>query len=292
MRCYTAVAITSSPPLMTYIIGEIGINHNGSLETAFKLIDHASDAGCDAVKFQKRTIDIVYTKEYLESSRDSPWGATQRDQKEGLEFSIDQYGEIDRYCKSKSIDWFASSWDIPSQIEMRCFDFKFNKVASAMSTNIEFITEVASEGRHTFLSTGMMDLNMIDKAVAVFKKVNCPMTLLHTVSTYPAEESDLNLNCIKTLSDRYSVPVGYSGHEASVSPSIFAVMAGATVLERHITLNRAMYGSDQSASLEPSGLKQLVSTVRKIPVCMGDGVIRILPEEKTVAKKLRYWNEN
>ena len=276
---------------MTYIIAEIGINHNGSLETAFQLIDLAVEAGCDAVKFQKRSIDIVYSSEYLSEKRESPWGTSQRDQKLGLEFNMDQYFEIDAYCKKKSIDWFASSWDIPSQQAMRVFNFKYNKVASAMATNLPFLSEVASEGRHTFMSTGMMDLSMIDQSVELFKKVSCPLTLLHTVSTYPAEESDLNLACIKTLSDRYSLPVGYSGHESSVSPSVFAVMAGATVIERHITLNRAMYGSDQAASLEPAGLKQLVSTIRKIPVCMGDGNVSILPGEIPVARKLRYWQE-
>ena len=199
---------------MTYIIAEIGINHNGDLATAKQLIDLAVDAGCDAVKFQKRTIDIVYSQEYLDSPRSSPWGSTQRDQKVGLEFDLQDYDVIDQYCASKSIDWFASSWDEPSQILMRKYNFKYNKIASAMATNLDFIKCVASENKHTFISTGMMNLDDIDATVQVFKDYNCPFTLLHTVSTYPSLEEDLNLKCISTLRDRYNVPVGYSGHEA------------------------------------------------------------------------------
>ena len=276
---------------MTYIIAEIGINHNGDLATAKQLIDLAVDAGCDAVKFQKRTIDIVYSQEYLDSPRSSPWGSTQRDQKVGLEFDLQDYDVIDQYCASKSIDWFASSWDEPSQILMRKYNFKYNKIASAMATNLDFVKCVASENKYTFISTGMMNLDDIDATVQIFKDYDCPFTLLHTVSTYPSLEEDLNLKCISTLRDRYNVPVGYSGHEASVSPSLMAVMLGAQVVERHITLNRAMYGSDQSASLEPAGIKQLVSSIRKIPVCLGDGTIRVIKAELDVAKKLRYWQE-
>ena len=275
---------------MTYIIAEIGINHNGDLEIAKELISKAKSAGCDAVKFQKRTINLVYSEDILKQKRDSPWGNTQRDQKEGLEFSIAEYDQIDNYCKNLQIDWFASSWDIESQKLMRKYNFPHNKVASAMATNIEFLEVVASEKIHTFISTGMMDLKMIDRAVDIFRNRNCPFSLLHTVSTYPALEEDLNLNCIKTLQKRYNVPVGYSGHEASVSPSFMAVMLGATIVERHITLNRAMYGSDQSASLELQGLLQLVGMIRKIPKCLGDGEIKILEQEKIIAKKLRYWN--
>ncbi len=277
---------------MTYIIAEIGINHNGDINIAKELINHAKSAGCDAVKFQKRTIDIVYTKEFLNSKRESPWGHTQRDQKEGLEFSIEQFDIIDEYCKNLEIDWFASSWDLESQKLMRRYNFPHNKVASAMAANIEFLEVVACERIHTFVSTGMMDLNMIDKAVEIFKKYECPFTLLHTVSTYPALEEDLNLNCIKTLQERYQVPVGYSGHEASVSPSFIAAILGASVIERHITLNRAMYGSDQSASLELSGLLQLVGMIRKIPKCLGNGKVEIIDKEKPIAKKLRYWKTN
>ncbi len=276
---------------MTYIIAEIGINHNGEVDIAKKLITHAKSAGCDAVKFQKRTVDIVYSEEFLNEPRKSPWGNTQRDQKEGLEFSISQYDEIDKYCKELKIDWFSSSWDIESQKLMRKYEFKHNKVASAMATNIPFLEELSSEKIHTFLSTGMMNEKMIDTAVNIFIKNDCPFTLMHTVSTYPAFEEELNLNCIKTLRDKYKVPVGYSGHEASVSPSFMAVMLGATAIERHITLNRAMYGSDQSASLELVGLINLVSMIRKIPQCLGDSKIKIIDRELEIAKKLRYWKE-
>ena len=276
---------------MTYIIAEIGINHNGDINIAKKLITHAKSAGCNAVKFQKRTIDIVYSTEFLLEKRKSPWGETQRDQKEGLEFSIEEYDEIDSFCKALNIDWFASSWDIESQKLMRQYKFPHNKVASAMGTNISFLEEVASEQKHTFLSTGMMDINMIDSAVNVFRKNNCPTTLMHTVSTYPALEEELNLNCINTLRERYNLPVGYSGHEVSVSPSFMAAMMGAEAIERHITLDRAMYGSDQSASLELVGLVNLVSMIRKIPKCLGESKIKIIDREIEVAKKLRYWQE-
>jgi N-acetylneuraminate synthase len=275
---------------MTYIIAEIGINHNGDINIAKKLIDVAKQAGCDAVKFQKRDINIVYTPEFLGSPRSSPWGITQKDQKEGLEFTLEEYKEIDAYCKTISIDWFASSWDMNSQSQMRIFDFKKNKIASAMASNLEFVDLVASEKKHTFMSTGMMDKTMIDKAVEVLNKRNCPFTLMHTVSTYPSREEDLNLLCIKSLQNIYGASVGYSGHEVSVTPSVLAVMLGAVAIERHITLDRAMYGSDQSASLEPKGLLQLVKQIRKIPTCLGDGELRILEEEAVVASKLRYWS--
>jgi len=273
-----------------YVVAEIGINHNGDLQLAKELIDIASSCKCDAVKFQKREIDLVYSKEILDSPRESPWGKTQRDQKEGLEFTFEEYDEIDEYCKNKNIDWFASSWDIVSQEKMRRYNFKFNKVASAMATNLEFLECVASEKRPTFISTGMTKIEEIDEALNIFKKYNCEFMLLHTVSTYPAKESDLNLNCIRTLKERYGVPIGYSGHEASVSPSIIAASMGAVVIERHITIDRAMYGSDQAASLQKDGLEQLVNTLEKIPLILGDGKKKILKEELDVSKKLRYWN--
>lgn len=274
---------------MTYIIAEIGINHNGDLSLAKKLIEIAKDCGVDAVKFQKRSIDNVYTQEYLDSHRDSPWGTTQRDQKKGLEFTLQNYREIDAFCKEMVIDWFASSWDIDSQKQMREFNFKYNKIASAMATNHDFVAEVASENVHTFISTGMMDIEMIDKTVTIFREHNCEFTLLHTVSTYPSKEEDLNLLCLNTLREKYKCPVGYSGHEVSVSPSIMATVLGATVIERHLTLDRAMYGSDQSASLEPRGLKELVSQIKKVPICLGNPEKKIQKDEYPVAEKLRYW---
>ncbi len=273
-----------------YIIAEIGINHNGSLDLAKKLIDDAVETGCDAVKFQKRDIETVYSKEILDQPRNSPWGKTQRDQKQGLEFSFEEYRDIDNYCKEKDIDWFASSWDNKSQIEMRQFKFKFNKIASAMATNFEFVELVASEKIPTFASTGMTELKDIEKLVNIFKKYSCDLMLMHTVSTYPSLESDLNLNCIKMLKEKFNLPIGYSGHEVSVSPSIVAASLGAGAIERHITLDRSMYGSDQSASLQKEGFRQLISVCRKIPDLLGNGVKTIIEGEKLIANKLRYWH--
>ena len=275
-----------------FIIAEIGINHNGSIQYAKELIDLAKDCGCDAVKFQKRTIDVVYKKDFLDSPRLSPWGETQRDQKEGLEFSLDQYHEIDSYCKDKSIEWFVSCWDIPSQISMREFNTIHNKVASAMATNHDFLKVVAEEKKPTFLSTGMTNIKEIELAIKIFDEAKCPVTLMHTVSTYPAEEKHLNLNCIRTLKDKFDKPIGYSGHEATVLPSVVAAVLGATCIERHITLDRAMYGSDQAASLQKNGLRDLVNSIRKSEIVLGNGEKTIIPEEIEVAKKLRYWYQN
>jgi N-acetylneuraminate synthase len=276
-------------PKRALIIAEIGINHNGDLDIAKRLIEQARAADCDAVKFQKRTVDIVYSPDVLAQPRESPWGTTQRAQKEGLELGKKEYDAINAHCRTLGIDWFASAWDIPSQRFLRQYDPKYNKVASAMLTHREFIEEVAGERRPTFLSTGMCDFKQIDAAVDVFRRADCPLVLMHTVSTYPAPEKDLNLRLINTLRERYRLPVGYSGHESSVSPSVMAAMMGAVAIERHITLDRAMYGSDQAASLEISGLLSLVSMIRKIPASLGDGIKRMAPGEEGVAKKLRYW---
>jgi len=205
-------------PRSVYVIAEIGINHNGSMEIAKKLIDLAKEAGCNAVKFQKRTIDIVYTPDVLAAPRESPWGTTQRDQKEGLEFGAKQYDEIDAYCREKKIDWFASAWDIPSQKFLRKYNAPYNKVASALATHRDFLEVVASEKRPTFVSTGMCDWDEIAAAVAVFKAHGCPIILMHTVSEYPCAEEVLNLRVMNELRSRFGVPVGYSGHEPSVSP--------------------------------------------------------------------------
>ena len=274
-----------------YIIAEIGINHNGSLSTAMELIDLAKSIGCDAVKFQKRTIEIVYNKAELEKPRESPWGTTQGQQKYGLELSISDYDLIDDYCKKKDIDWFASSWDEESQKIMRKYNFKFNKIASAMATNKSFVELVASEGIPTFASTGMTSIDDIDWLVKIFEENNCELMLMHTVSTYPSLEEHLNLKCLNTLRDRYNIPIGYSGHEVAVSPSLVAASLGAKAIERHITLDRAMYGSDQSASLQPEGFKQLVDVLRRLPKMLGDGNKKIIEEEKNIATKLRYWNQ-
>jgi N-acetylneuraminate synthase len=207
----------------------------------------------------------------------------------GLEFGLTEYNEINRYCDELGIIWFASAWDIPSQKFLRQYNSRYNKVASAMTTHVEFLKEVASEKKMTFISTGMCTLDDVDKAVNIFREAECPFVLLHTVSTYPAKESDLNLAVMATLRERYKCPVGYSGHEPSVSPSVIAATLGAQVIERHVTLDRSMYGSDQSASLESAGLLSLVSTIRKISECVGDGEKRVIDAEKEVAKKLRYW---
>jgi N-acetylneuraminate synthase len=270
-----------------YIVAEIGINHNGDLAICKQLIDVAVDAGCDAVKFQKRDIDQVYTQDFLSLSRESPWGTTQREQKDGLEFSAEQYAEIDAYCKNKKIDWFASAWDLNSQKFLRGFNCKYNKIASAMIIYDDLLRMVAKEGKHTFISTGMSTMEDIRKAVSIFKEEGCSFELMHTVSKYPMNDADANLNVINTLRDEFDCNVGYSGHETGLAISTAAAALGISSLERHITMSRAMYGSDQSASVEPSGLRQLVGAVRKIGIAMGDGVKRIIDDEKPVAENLR-----
>jgi len=276
---------------LPFIIAEIGINHNGNIKIAKQLIDMAKRCGCDAVKFQKRTIDVVYSKEFLESARESPWGTTQREQKEGLEFGKKEYDTIDNYCRQREIDWFASSWDVGSQIFLRQYNLKYNKVASAMLTNVPLLEVIAEEGKHTFVSTGMSTYEEIDKAVDIFRRHACPFTLMHCQSAYPAPEENLNLSCINTLRERYECEVGYSGHEVSPMPSIVAAALGAVAIERHITLDRAMYGSDHAASLEERGLEILVGNAKSVPTLLGDGVKTVSREEQTLAAKLRYFSE-
>ncbi|MBT4730536.1 N-acetylneuraminate synthase [Candidatus Woesearchaeota archaeon] len=270
-----------------FIIAEIGINHNGDMSICKDLIDVALDSGCDAVKFQKRDINQVYTQEFLDSPRESSWGTTQREQKAGLEFGIDEYNEIDNYCKEKGIAWFASAWDLNSQKFLQKFDCKHNKIGSAMIVHDQLLKMVASEGKHTFISTGMTTYSDIQSAVDIFRDANCSFELMHTVSTYPMKDEDANLNMIKTLREKFNCDVGYSGHEVGLAVSYAASALQITSLERHITLNRAMYGSDQSSSVEPSGFRQLVGAVRKIELAMGDGVKRIYEAEKPIAANLR-----
>ena len=270
-----------------FIVAEIGINHNGDMSICKKLIDIAKDSGCDAVKFQKRDLDQVYTKEFLDSPRESQWGKTQRDQKKGLEFNLDHYKEIDVYCKKKKIEWYASAWDLSSQEFLKQFNCNYNKVASAMIVYEDLLKKIAQEGKHTFISTGMSDYIDIQKAVDIFKLANCPFELMHTVSTYPMKDEDANLRIINTLREKFDCDVGYSGHETGLAISYAASTLGITSLERHITLSRAMYGSDQAASLEPAGLNQLVGGVRKIEKALGDGQKKIIEAEKPIAKKLR-----
>ena len=271
-----------------FLIAEIGINHNGDMEVAKLLIDAASNSGFDAVKFQKRTIDKVYTKKFLDSPRESQWGTTQRDQKEGLEFSLSEYKEIDSYCKGKRIQWSASAWDIDSQIFLQQFDCTFNKVASPMLGHMPLLKLIAAEGKKTFISTGMSTLEEIDDVVKIFVEAKCPFELMHCNSTYPMKEEDANLLCIPMLKERYGCDVGYSGHESSlIKVSTTAVALGATSIERHITLDRAMYGSDQAASIESSSLDSFVKAVRAIPSILGNGK-KILSEEETKTRdKLR-----
>ena len=269
------------------IIAEVGINHNGDMEICKELIDVAVDAGCDAVKFQKRDINNVYTQDFLDSPRESPWGKTQRAQKEGLEFNKQQFQEISEYCSRKGINWFASAWDTDSQIFLRQFDCKYNKVASAMIVHLDLLRMIASEGKHTFISTGMSNYDDIERAVDIFRSANCSFELMHTVSTYPMRDEDANLRLIDTLRNRFQCNVGYSGHEVGLAISYAAAALGITSLERHITLDRAMYGSDQAASIEPSGLRQLVGAVRKIQNAMGDGEKRMIDAEVPIARKLR-----
>ncbi|MBF0380656.1 MAG: N-acetylneuraminate synthase family protein [Magnetococcales bacterium] len=270
-----------------FIIAEIGINHNGDINLAKQLIDVAKNAGADAVKFQKRTLDIVYTQEMLDSPRESPWGTTQRQQKEGLEFGEEEYQEIDSYCKLKEIEWFASAWDLESQKFLQKFNCKYNKVASAMLVYEPLLRMIAQEKKHTFISTGMSNIEDVDRAVAIFKEAGCPFEVMHCVSTYPMDEHEANLNRIKTLRDRYGCNIGYSGHEVGLAVSYAAAALGITSLERHITLNRSMYGSDQAASVEPAGFTMLVGAVHKIENAMGDGSLAVNPKEIPIAKKLR-----
>ena len=270
-----------------FLIAEIGINHNGDLKTAKKLIDLAVKAEFDAVKFQKRDINLVYSKEVLDSPRESPWGNTQREQKLGLEFSYEDYTEIDKYCKNKNIEWFASAWDLESQKFLNQFSCKYNKIASAMIVYSELLEAVAAEKKHTFISTGMCNYSDIDYAVKIFTDHGCSFELMHTNSTYPSSPEDINLNCITTLKDRYKCKVGYSGHESGVAISVAAAGLGISSLERHITLDRTMYGSDQAASLEPSGIISLVQSIRKAEKALGSGIKDFSDKELEVARKLR-----
>ncbi len=270
-----------------FIIAEIGINHNGDVEIAKQLIDVAKLAGAEAVKFQKRSIEKVYSKDELDKPRESPWGTTTREQKMGLELGKKEFDEIDRYCKEKKIEWFASAWDLESHEFLRQYNLKYNKIASPLITYIDLLHEVALEQKHTFISTGMSDQEMIKRAVEIFRKVNCPFELMHCVSTYPTNDEDANLNCIPVLRNLYQCDVGYSGHEGGIAVSYAAAALGISSLERHITLDRAMYGSDQAVSLEPATFIQMVGGIRKIEKAMGDGVKRVNGKEIPIARKLR-----
>jgi N-acetylneuraminate synthase len=272
-----------------YLIAEIGINHNGDIEIAKKLIDNAKEAGFNSVKFQKRDINLVYSKDILNSPRKSPWGETQRDQKIGLEFNKSDYEIIDNYCKEKKIDWFASAWDINSLKFLDDFvDLKYHKIASAMITDTLFLDEVAKRKKHTFISTGMSTKENIETAVKIFRKNKCSFELMHCVSTYPMKAKDANLVTIQKLKEIFNCNVGYSGHENGVVVSLAALMMNISSLERHITLDRTMYGSDQSASIEKKGMVNLVESIDKMLEAVGEEKVgHIHPEEVPIAKKLR-----
>ena len=273
---------------MVFVTAEIGINHNGDIEIAKNLIEIAKSAGCDAVKFQKRTVEKVYSKSILDSPRESPWGKTTRDQKLGLEFGKKEYDEINQHCLLYGIDWFASSWDLDSQSFLCQYDLKYNKIASAMLTNSELLKTVAKEKKHTFISTGMSTMEEIGDAVNIFREHNCPFELMHANSSYPMKIEEANLLCIPMLKKEFGCNVGYSGHEISAyRVSLIAVTLGATSLERHITLDRTMYGSDQAASLEPAGLERMVRDIQGVEAIMGDGEKRVWDSEIPVKKKLR-----
>ncbi len=268
-----------------YVVAEIGINHNGEVEIAKKLIDVAAAAGCGAVKFQKRTVEVVYSAEELGRPRESPFGMTNGDLKIGLEFGFDEYQEIDRYCKEKKITWFASCWDEASVDFIAQFEVPAYKIASASMTDDNLLRHTRAQGKPILMSTGMSTLEQVDHAVELLGKED--LVVLHTTSTYPALYEELNLRVIPLLRQRYNVPVGYSGHETGLSTSIASVALGACMVERHITLDRSMWGSDQAASVEPQGFMRLVRDIRLVETAMGDGVKRVIEREMPVMKKLR-----
>jgi N-acetylneuraminate synthase len=268
-----------------FVIAEIGINHNGDIDLAKKLISMAVAAGCDAVKFQKRTIEVVYSAEELAKPRENPFGPTNGDLKRGLEFGLEEYNEIDAYCKAMHMPWFASCWDEASVDFINQFDVPCFKIASASLTDANLLRHTRATGKPIILSTGMSTVDEIDRAVEVLGKEN--LLILHACSTYPAYYNELNLRVIPTLRERYGVPVGYSGHETGLPSSVAAVVLGACCVERHITMDRAMWGSDQAASLEHNGIARLVRDIRLIQESLGDGVKRVVEREYPIIKKLR-----
>ncbi len=268
-----------------FVVAEIGINHNGDLGLARRLIDAAVDAGCDAVKFQKRTVDVVYTRQELARPRENPFGPTNGDLKRGLEFGGEEFREIDSYCRERGILWFASCWDEASVDFMAQFDPPCFKIASACLTDHSLLRYHREQGKPIILSTGMSTIKEIDEAVGRLGRDD--LVLLHATSTYPANLDELNLRCIGTLADRYRVPVGYSGHEVGLPTTVAAVAMGARMVERHITLDRAMWGSDQAASVEPRGFERLVREIRAVEEAFGDGVKCVFEREIPVLEKLR-----
>ena len=274
-----------------FLIAEIGINHNGSIKLAKKLIDLASKYQFDAVKFQKRNPDISVPENFKYKIRPSPWGdITYLEYKKKIEFGMKEFKEIDRYCKKKKIKWFASPWDIESNEFLKKFNLKFNKVASAMLTNIPLLIQIAKTKRTTFISTGMSSLKDISRAINIFKKNKCKFYLMHCVSNYPCPTEKLNLQNIINLRKRFKCDVGYSGHESSVSPTLMAYSLGANVIERHITLDRSMWGTDQSSSLSEQGISSLTSTLRKLYLAYGNGEKKFTKDDQKLLMKFKYWD--
>lgn len=268
-----------------YIVAEIGINHNGSMDLAKQLIDAAVDCGCDAVKFQKRTVEVVYSPEELARPRENPFGPTNGDLKRGLEFGVKEYAEIDKYCKQKGIDWLASCWDEAAVDFMERFNPPCYKIASASLTDDNLLRHHRKYGRPVILSTGLSEMKQIEHAVEVLGKDQ--LILLHCTSTYPSKPEELNLRGIVALKEKFGVPVGYSGHEVGLATSYAAAVLGACVVERHITVDRSMWGSDQAASVEPPGMKRLVRDIRELDQAMGDGIKKVYESEKPIIQKLR-----
>jgi N-acetylneuraminate synthase len=274
-----------------FIIAEIGINHNGSIDLAKKLIDMAIDCGCDAVKFQKRNPDICIPEWKKNDMRDTPWGhISYLEYKKKIEFGRKEYDILDNYCKIKNIVWFASAWDLESLKFLDKYNLQYNKISSALLTNIPFVKEVAKRKKKTLISTGMSTYKDVDNVIEIFVEEECPFVLNHCISTYPANHDDLNLNIIITIKKRYKCEVGYSGHEVDLLPSILAVSLGATYIERHITLDRAMFGTDQAASLERRGLEILVRDAKSVQKILGSEKKVFSEKEKEISKKQRYWS--
>jgi len=273
---------TGSP---CYVVAEIGINHNGDMQITKRLIDVAVASGCSAVKFQKRTVDVVYSAAELARVRESPFGNTNGELKRALEFGKEQYAAIDAYCKKSGIVWFASPWDEASVDFLEQFGVPCHKVASASLTDDNLLRHMRKTGKPIILSTGMSTMAQIDHAVEVLGSND--LVILHATSTYPAQYDELNLRVIPVLAKRFGVPVGYSGHETGIASSVAAVVLGASMVERHLTLDRAMWGSDQAASLEPNGMQRLLRDIRLIETSLGDGEKRVYDREVPIMEKLR-----
>lgn len=273
-----------------FLIAEIGLNHNGKISLAKKLIDQAKKIGFDAVKFQKRTPETTTPQSKKDLIRNTPWGEiTYLQYKKKIEFEKKEFDIINDYCQKKNIIWFASPWDIKSVQFLKKYNLKYNKIASPVLTNLELVNKIAQQKKHTFISTGMSKMENVTKAVNIFKSHKCKFTLMHCVSAYPCEDKNLNLKMIQTLKEKFRVDVGYSGHEKSVSPSLMAACLGATAIERHITLDRTMWGTDQASSLEPGGMRILVELIRRFELAIGDGKKKFLVAEKIKFKENKYW---